>query len=541
MALKLIYEAISDVSKPGSKENALVGSLLAKHGCSLLDTTFQMKLPGVGKSTDNCVCWTGRYLSGYIVMSDAIPVGVFLTKAELDLFNPSECDGIYVPLVAASLSAILSKLFPFLDGKMRFSVDAIYASMEAMTESEYVEMGSRLLNEGWLEDKGWTAETWDNENLKELNDKLIKLRYDTGWTKAGGYTSWEELQTKRAWKGKSEKDYKNAINDIDAIVKFKEEIKGLSKPAAKTASVKVTSDPLDILMDKGYDKVDYEQQFTEFEDQIARLCDGDVIGVISVGAPGLGKTFRMNKILKKKGKKEGDNMYTLSGKASNRELYKILWSFSNYDDVVVIDDCNSLIESNSDGAELIKAATDSSKNIVSWISGSKITADVSTVTRKPLTVEEARAGVEAETIELPKSFEFNGSIIILTNMAVNKIDQAIMSRFEYCPFDLSKEDRIALIDEIIGYGIQAGGRAFRGESMPQEYTKMVFEYLLKYIDEHPKVSIDDLTPRTVAVLATTYYREWLDGNSKALWEKGWLLRVQNALRKMAAAKKVNYV
>lgn len=548
--LKVIYEAMSDVTKAGSKENQLVRSLLSKHHAFVLDSTFQMKIDKVGKTSGNCLAWQGKYVSGYIVMSDAIPAGLMLTKQKVNPYAPAETEGVYVPLVGASVSAVLNKIFPILDGKLTFSRDTVHTLLMELTEAEWVKRGQELvneyynqkglttpINEGFIGDKGWTTETWDESNKKELVSQMWKYRRALNWTASKGADSWENVQGNRAFKGKTEDDYKNMVIDHDDIMKFLDELKGLSKPRTTSAAVKPTTQ-MSAFDPEAEEKIAWEKQYANFERGIQRVCNGDIRSLISIGAPGLGKTFRMNKVLKANGYKEGDNLYTLTGSAKPIELYKVLWSYSNPGDIVVLDDCNPLIESGSDGAELIKGAVDTSKNMIKYSRSTDIKAMISVATGKPLSEEEEAAGVEAEEVLVPKSFVFKGSMIILTNMDPKKIDQPIMSRCVSKPFKLTREDRIEIIQDIIQHGVIGCTPNTMGKKLPSEWTQRVFDDFLAYLDAHPKVSIDQLTPRTICVLASTNYDCFPDNLD--IWEDEKTVEIQNAINSMQNAKKINY-
>ena len=128
----------------------------------------------------------------------------------------------------------------------------------------------------------------------------------------------------------------------------------------------------------------YEDQFEEevratpeerFEDMEAYI--GDVIAGVKplallCGAPGVGKTFRVTQALKKAGKQQDVDWKLLKGKSTASALYTSMHDFKGSDQLIVMDDCDSVFK-DADDINLLKAAFDSSdERWVTWNVSRKI-------------------------------------------------------------------------------------------------------------------------------------------------------------------------
>lgn len=141
-------------------------------------------------------------------------------------------------------------------------------------------------------------------------------------------------------------------------------------------------------------KTKYKQEFIILDKRynavgrhIKKLVDGvSVTPLIIEGPAGVGKTTMVRKFLEE----YGHTRYELvAGKLTPMALYMWIHKMKNNGAILILDDTDSTLE-NTDALNILKAATDTSKRHVSWI------------TARPI------AG-------LPLQFETEGSIIILSN------------------------------------------------------------------------------------------------------------------------------
>lgn len=182
-----------------------------------------------------------------------------------------------------------------------------------------------------------------------------------------------------------------------------------------------------------------DERFEFLESFTTRVAKRKAKSLIVTGEGGLGKTFTVNQTLKSLGMQdlsklemkidaldeESDKQFynTIKGYSSPKGLYRTL--FENRNRTIVFDDCDSVLQIPV-ALNLLKGALDSyDTRIICW---------------------------NAEAFgddDLPRSFEFKGGVIFISNMPKYKIDQAVRSRALAC-VDLSmttdqKLERMATI------------------------------------------------------------------------------------------------
>lgn len=192
-------------------------------------------------------------------------------------------------------------------------------------------------------------------------------------------------------------------------------------------------------------KVSYVEKNAETEEQIdARIAErfeildvlteacmvGNSRALIVSGAPGVGKSYGVEKILRNY-YPSGDNYEIIRGYTRPTGLIKLLYRYRNHGNIIVFDDADSVFQDDI-GLNILKCVVDTTdRRIVSWLSEGSL--------------------IDEETAErIPRSFEFNGSVLFLTNLdfevMVNKGHklsphlQALMSRSHY--LDLSMKTRL---------------------------------------------------------------------------------------------------
>jgi hypothetical protein len=117
-------------------------------------------------------------------------------------------------------------------------------------------------------------------------------------------------------------------------------------------------------------------------------------------------------------------LYTVvKGYSTAKGLYRTL--FENRNRIVVFDDCDSVLR-DPVALNLLKGALDSyDKRIISW---------------------------NAETSgddDLPRSFEFKGGVIFISNLPIFKIDQAVRSRAICVDLSMTTAQKIERMEAII--------------------------------------------------------------------------------------------
>lgn len=110
------------------------------------------------------------------------------------------------------------------------------------------------------------------------------------------------------------------------------------------------------------------------------------------GAPGIGKTWNLSERLNKAHDDCEWTVQSISGKMTTLALYEVLYKNRFETSVLVLDDMDSVFES-EDSMNMLKAALDSGKRNLSYMTSSKYLID---------------AGI-------PNTFEMNGRVIFITN------------------------------------------------------------------------------------------------------------------------------
>lgn len=185
-------------------------------------------------------------------------------------------------------------------------------------------------------------------------------------------------------------------------------------------------------------RIDEVRVYNEDAQEFLRdVVAGSHRAAIIYGPPGMGKTHAIVEALKAAGLQENNDYVIARSHTTPGMLYVLLYLMRKQGKFVILDDCDGII-ANETGLNLLKGATDPTYRQVGWAS----TQDL----RNPL---------DGQT--LPNSFDFNGTVIISTNVRLatgrgriaNHID-ALRSRS--APFALnleSREDQYAQIFHMV--------------------------------------------------------------------------------------------
>ena len=123
-----------------------------------------------------------------------------------------------------------------------------------------------------------------------------------------------------------------------------------------------------------------------------------------------GKTQNVEDELHTAGKTDGDGFVKITGTASTAGIYRIL--FQHRKDILLFDDADGAFL-DVDSRNLFKAASDTKKvRKIAWQKGGKNYVDAA----------DYNWDEEGEQDELPRSFEFTGKIIGISNLQLNKLD-----------------------------------------------------------------------------------------------------------------------
>lgn len=188
-----------------------------------------------------------------------------------------------------------------------------------------------------------------------------------------------------------------------------------------------------------------KERFTILEDMTKGVRKGDVRAMIVSGPPGVGKSFGVEAVLTKddlfdKMGERKPRYEVVKGAMSAIGLYSKLYEFSKKGNVLVFDDCDSVLLDEL-SLNILKAALDSSKKrTISWNTDSRI--------------------LRSEGI--PNQFEFCGSAIFITNIKFEHVRSkklrdhldALESRCHYLDLTIdTTREKILRIKQIVGDGM----------------------------------------------------------------------------------------
>ena len=234
------------------------------------------------------------------------------------------------------------------------------------------------------------------------------------------------------------------------------------------------------------------ERFDMLEDMTKAAKKGTVRAMIVSGPPGVGKSFGVEKVLGKH-----DLIATLGEKAPKYEvvkgamsaigLYCKLFNYADKDNVLVFDDCDSVLLDDL-SLNILKAALDSKKSRrIHWNTDS----------------------FKLRNEGVPDSFEFKGSAIFITNIKFDNVKskklrdhlEALESRCHYIDLTIDTErEKMLRIKQITGDG------------MLDEYMlgETVVDDIVDFIDINKK-RLRELSLRTVlkvADLAKAFPDKW---------------------------------
>ena len=189
------------------------------------------------------------------------------------------------------------------------------------------------------------------------------------------------------------------------------------------------------------------ERFDMLEDMTRACKKGDVRAMIVTGPPGVGKSFGVEKVLGKHdlladiaGDSKLKKYEVVKGAMSAIGLYAKLYQYADRDNVIVFDDCDSVLMDDL-SLNILKAALDSKKTrTIHWNTDSRL----------------------LRTEGIPSSFEFKGSAIFITNIKFENVKSkklkdhlaALESRCHYIDLTIDTErEKMLRIKQIISDGM----------------------------------------------------------------------------------------
>ena len=238
--------------------------------------------------------------------------------------------------------------------------------------------------------------------------------------------------------------WKNLEHDYYAIVKAikggAENISDLAVDFRSDIVVQILQSSWEKAAQAEIDKAEEEHEdpdvaWKEMRQYVKMVMKGVNPSVILCGAPGVGKTYKVKKQLRAGGYQEGQNLWTIKGKCSPRQLYLALYDFQNKGDIVLIDDADSLVgpKAPEDVINILKAALDSSEDdegrLVSYMISGKLE--------------------DNEGNPVPKKFYYRGGVIVITNYRAGQLDTALRGRSFIQDINFTVNDILLIVKRLL--------------------------------------------------------------------------------------------
>lgn len=223
-----------------------------------------------------------------------------------------------------------------------------------------------------------------------------------------------------------------------------------------------------------------EERFSDMEDYIKGVIKGFDNLALLCGAPGVGKTYRVLKLVNSVLEKDKDYKL-MKGKSTATNLYTSLYDYKDKGKMLIFDDCDSIFK-DPDAVNLLKAAYDSSDNrYVSWGTARppQMDPEIAEINNVP--------PADNGKYYYPKEFLYEGTGIIITNWRAGAIDTAIKNRAVICDLDFTAQEILDLVEGIAPH------------IMPDVLTKEAKEKAIKYLQE----MVDNKIPVEISIRSFT--------------------------------------
>jgi hypothetical protein len=183
------------------------------------------------------------------------------------------------------------------------------------------------------------------------------------------------------------------------------------------------------------------ERFEILDEMTKAVRTGDVRAMIVSGPPGVGKSFGVEKVLQKDGlfdtlAEKKPKFEIVKGAMSALGLYAKLYEFSEKGNVIVFDDCDSILMEDL-SLNILKGALDSSeRRFIAWNTDSRL--------------------LRSEGI--PDRFEFKGAAIFITNIKFEHVKSkrlrdhldALESRCHYIDLQMdTSREKILRIKQVV--------------------------------------------------------------------------------------------
>ncbi len=182
---------------------------------------------------------------------------------------------------------------------------------------------------------------------------------------------------------------------------------------------------------------DVKTIFDDISTYASMVIKGIKKGLLITGMSGMGKTHTVTQELKTHNKIKNDDYVLIKGKITPLGLYTTL--YLNRNRLIIFDDSDSVWDYDDSVNFLKHALDDCEDRVLNWTSSKEI--------KNPLYNSKDDLCDESPTI--PTSFDFNGSIIFISNRYKHELDTAVLTRTLKVDLNLSLDDTLTRIEELI--------------------------------------------------------------------------------------------
>lgn len=228
-------------------------------------------------------------------------------------------------------------------------------------------------------------------------------------------------------------------------------------------------------------------RFEVMDMMVSAAIQGKCRSMIVSGSAGVGKSYTVMNAVRNMPE---ERVAMITGKVTPTGLFRTLWKHRFDNHVIVFDDTDSVFD-NETSMNLLKAACDSSDDrYISW--------------------ESNKNQIDENGEEIPYTFEFNGSIIFLTNKdfkemvakdnAMSPHFSAMMSRSHYIDLSIRTIRELMLRIKWVA----------KNTSMMEEYQTEIRDQIVEFVDMN-KNAMNELSLRVLKKIAETtvaYPDDW---------------------------------
>ena len=171
----------------------------------------------------------------------------------------------------------------------------------------------------------------------------------------------------------------------------------------------------------GLPPLTWQETFIHMEQLIDAAIDGSITSLFIYGTPGTGKTERTLVRARMKGKLRDRDYAMVSGNASAGGLYSVLQH--NASRLNIFDDCDDAFLADRTGNILKAALNTRRERVICW---------------------PTKNGSESD-----QSFLFTGSVIFLSNLGKDDIEDAVLSRSRCVEIHMESDDMVEMMEEVL--------------------------------------------------------------------------------------------